>query len=184
MSTRQDAIAAVTAAPGCTLREVAAALGLTTRAEYTSLSAQMSQLCRAGKLRKDSVLNGGSPGSLRYWPMPSTTIARIDIRKQPKPPAPAPAAKPAPMRSAAEKRGSYTSRHANVPKPSMHVRIIAPPRPKAAAHPAGKHETVEEFRARGGRIETVPSHASSHPLRYDHSNTKTPVTKRRPTAAR
>jgi hypothetical protein len=76
-------------------------------------------------------------------------------------------AKPARRLSDAAKRKGYTSRLQNPPRVSQQVQIIKPPKRVSpemkAARPAGQRETVEEFLARGGRIQQLPNGASGEP---------------------
>jgi hypothetical protein len=64
----------------------------------------------------------------------------------------------------------YASPLARAPKPASKIVIIgkAAPKPIApprkVAHPAGARETVEEFLARGGRVQVLPNGASYEPL--------------------
>lgn len=173
MSTRQRMIAAVIAKPGITLSEIAIAIGKTDRKERTGLSAQLSQLCQKKKLRKDTVLNG-SPGAIRYWPTATSAIDGRSARKRPAMPeatTTAAAKTAAPRQSDKAKRAGYASPKAMPQKPASQVRIVDPPRERAPAAPAGDRETVEEFQARGGRIEILHPHACSPNsiLRFDHA---------------
>ena len=173
MSTRQRMIAAVIAKPGITLSEIAIAIGKTERKERTGLSAQLSQLCKKKKLRKDT-LHNGSPGAIRYWPTATSAIDGRSARKRPaKPEASTPAEPqtPAPRQSDQAKREGYASPKAKPPKPASQVRIVDPPRERAPATPAGERETVEEYVARGGRIEVLQPHACSPNsiLRFDYT---------------
>lgn len=183
MSRRQALIGLIVATPGLHMQELAALLGLTTKVQKKSLSTQLSQLCKAKKLRKDSIL-AGSISRPRYWPTPTSTIdgrttfwaeRRERLLKQPKPVAP-----PKPKHETrAQKRARYASEKARVPKVKSQLRIVDPPRPRPAAglRPA---QTVEEFQRRGGHIEYLPQAVSSNPLRFDHSATDVPIDQRRP----
>lgn len=173
MSTRQQMIAAVIAKPGITLSEIAIAIGKTERKARTGLSAQLSQLCKKKKLRKDT-LHNGSPGAIRYWPTATSAIDGRSARKRPAKREATTTAQPqaaAPRQSDATKRSGYASPKALPPKPASQVRIVDPPRERAPATPAGERETVEEFQKRGGRIEVLQPHACSPNsiLRFDHA---------------
>lgn len=177
MSIRQDIVKAVVHQPGLTMRQVAQAIGRSDRAGVQGVGAQISQLCKAGKLRKDSVY--ALTGVPRYWP---TKTSLLDMRQ-------AVNRTPAPTKAAST--STPAKRVARVvrkplpapppPKPAPMPRMIAK-RPKPApTPPPGTPETLEQFIARGGTIERLPPYACSQQLlRYDHSNTEVPIARRRP----
>lgn len=179
MNTRAALQAAIVATPGMTLREVAAAVGQTSRQNVTGIAAQLSQLCKIGKLRKDSILVAGAQP--RYWPTQDTGKDLRAARAKPPPAAPR-------ARDSNQKQNSpHFARPAHVlrtarPKPTaaqqfrIHPRTPPrTPRPSGARHP----ETVDEFIARGGKVQRLDPHAASKPLRFDHRNPCTPIGRRR-----
>lgn len=188
MSTRQAMLAAVIATPGITLSQIAVAIGKTERKERMGLSAQLSQLCKKKKLRKDKLTNG-SPGAVRYWPTETSAIDGRTAKKsaaKPQRKAATSAAQPAaPRLSDTAKRAGYASAKAMPPKPASQVRIVDPPREAVPAMPAGARESVAEFMARGGRVEILKPHACSPNsiLRFDHSP-KPHASSRPPSGAR
>lgn len=175
MSISQDIQRAVLDKPGMTMRQTAEAIGRGDRAGVQGVSAQMSQLCKAGKLRKDSVY--ALTGVPRYWPTDSTLTDGREtrytaIRKPPRPVA----AKPAPPRKQVAQvirapiKAAPPSAPKPVPKPTpkQQPRCLRPlirPRPM----PNGDAETVEQYQARGGVIERLPPSATSTPLRHTYS---------------
>ncbi len=180
--TRARAIVdALIASPGMTMRQVATAIGEDSR--HTAVAAQLSQLAKAGKLRRDSAHTGRSG---RYWPMPNATQdlrrkysrdgKRPDRMQAARDERAVSAATPRPE-TRAQKRARYKSAQASVPRSASQVRIVAPQRPTAS--PKGRAQTVEEFVAGGGPIERLSTFAASNPLRFDHSCTVTPVGRRR-----
>ena len=175
MIIRQALQAYVLANPGKKLREITAGIGITGRAEITNAGAQLYQLVKQGLLAHE-VLPGQLRG-FRYYPTDQTLTTR---RHQPTPAEIAENARNREIRkqearrvkrrlSAAQQQAYY----ANAPVPP---KIVAPtalaplPPPPTAPRPAGKVETVEEFLARNGRIQVLDPHATSNPLRFDHSN--------------
>lgn len=178
MSLSGDLQAAIVATPGLTLREVAGAVGLTTRGRITTIAALLSQLCKAGKLRKDSLLAVGATAHPRYWPTDLTgqdlRVPRAGARKAAAPkPAPAP-------RVRAPDKPAHVPRNPRYAKPTatQQFQVVAPPR---QPRPAGARaaETVAEFIARGGQVQQLPPHATSHPLRFDHADPAIPPGRRR-----
>lgn len=158
MSRRQDILRAVMERPGMQLREIAAAIGFKPGDKITAVSAQLTHLCDFGLLRNNGLLRGKS-----FYPNENTQAA-ID-RKPGSGAKPGP--KPKPAKPAAKKR--YASPLAREPKPASKIAIGVhapkpPPPPRAAAHPAGAFETVDEFLARGGKVQRLPNGASAHPL--------------------
>ncbi len=189
MSRTQQMIALVIATPGLTGQEIAALLGLTTRDAIKSMTTQLSQLCKAQKLRKDSILTG-SVSRPRYWP---TELSTVDRRR---------CAEHHATRSAAAKRAAVGrpqnmpgARHASRARATMRATIAAEARAKpkpakvetprfikpARISTPRPHNapSVEEFIKRGGRIDYLPQHASSNPLQFDHSATDVPIHNRR-----
>lgn len=188
MNTRAALQAAIIATPGLTLRELAAAVGQTSRANITGIAAQLSQLCKIRKLRKDGITGPGRSANPRYWP---TDLTGLDLRTlrtlratQPAPAAPAPrppkVEKPAHvLRPAPARPGPQRSRP--TPAQQFTIRSLAPPRtqrPPGATH----RETVDEFIARGGRVQVLDPYATSNPLRFDHGNTGVHTARRRAVA--
>lgn len=162
MSRAQAIIEAVVKNPGLTTREVGDALGLHWASAVNVVCSQLLQLVQAGKLRRE-----GSFKNYRYYP---TKLSLVDKRFGPRqgrdaaPKRRRPALKAA---TGAAKR--YASPLAREPKPASKIAIGVhapkpPPPPRAAAHPAGAFETVDEFLARGGKVQRLPNGASAHPL--------------------
>ncbi len=176
MSIRQDIQRAVLDKPGLTMRQVAEAIGRGDRAGVQGVSAQLSQLCKVGKLRKDSVY--ALTGVPRYWPTDDTlndlrATRYTAIRKPPRPVA----AKPAPTRRQVAQviRASIKATTPPAPKPApkptqqQQPRCLRPLRYQRAM-PNGEPETVEQYQARGGVIERLPPSATSTPLRFSYND--------------
>lgn len=166
----------VLANPGLKLRPIAAGIGLTKREEITNASAQLSQLVKRGRLRVEKPI-GDYHGHCFF---PTETTAQAVPRLTPE--------------EAAERESQRSERKANQRReqrrqrqlsaaqqqafyakaPVLPVRTTgghAPlPPPPRCARPAAKVETVEEFQARGGRIQQLGPFDTSTPLRFDHSN--------------
>lgn len=163
MSRASDMVEAVVKRPGMSPRQIGDALGLHWASAVNVVCSQLLQLERAGKLRRE-----GKPKDYRYFPTP---ISLIDKRYGPRrgtEPKPKQRRRPA-LKAAAQPAKRYASPFAHAPKPASKIVIgkpapkpIAPPR--NTAHPAGARETVEEFLARGGRVQVLPNGASSEPL--------------------
>lgn len=70
-------------------------------------------------------------------------------------------------RYAAGKRGRYARKPKPAAKPKPHQHIVLSPstRFERAQPAAPRLETVEDYLKRGGRIERLPMHAVSQPLR-------------------
>lgn len=184
MSQRKAMIAAVVEAPGIDMHGIASILGISGRNEVKSLATQLSRLCQIKKLRKDSVLMG-NVSRPRYWP---TDTSSRDMRSDPN---------RAHRRSAAAKVGAANRAAGTKPetratlraqiradckpaaKPAKRDRIIQQPR-MTIKRPVAGAQTVEEFQARGGRVQVLAPHEASNPLRFDHSQAQVPMASRRP----
>ncbi len=165
MSSRQAIMRVVLKRPGLQLREIAKALGFDDRAKIAALSVQLTYLAKDKRVRHDGAVRGR-----KYFPTPKTQAA-IDVTQAAKKPAPRPVT-PAPAKQ-------YASPLARKPKAESKIRIgtpkptaaqqfqVVPKKPDvtAAAPPRTTRETVEEFQARGGRIEHLSNGASAEPLR-------------------
>lgn len=175
MTRARAIVEALIARPGMTLREVAAAIGEQSRS--TAVSAQLSQLAKVGKVRRDSSIttSGG-----RYWP---TDISRQDLRssysrtgKRPDRMAKARAERAAKTVRAPVRTVPTPSQPKAATRPETLPRLL-PARPKPAPLP---DVSVQDFLRKGGRIEYLSPHECSQPLRFDHSQTHVPIGKRRP----
>ena len=171
MSRAKAIINALIASPGMTMREVAVAIGHDPA--NTAVSAQLSQLAKHGKLRRDA--SGIGRGG-RYWP---TALANVDRRSDPgrarKRSTAAKfaagtraASRPIETRAAARQRAKAENAQAK-PHPKPAPRFIQPPPPKSTRHGNGV-ETVAQFIARGGTVQRLHAHASSHPLKCMHDD--------------
>lgn len=181
MNQRQAIISAVIAKPGSTMREVAKAIGLGERDDVTSVSAQLSQLCIRGKLRRDNPRNP-RVNAPHYWP---TETATVDLRKVARTPAQIAQHAEACVKREAAKRAQRerealtkipavaASPKAHKPAPASRVRIVDPPRPPKAQYSGTAPETVAEFLARGGQIQRLAFGQCNNDLRFDHSGTTT-----------
>lgn len=173
MNVRQALQSYVLANPGKKLREITAGLGITDRAGITNAGAQLYQLVKKGLLQHEAL-----PGQLRgfrYYPTATTltTLRRVytpeeiaanaaarELRKQQN-------RKAKRRLTAAQQQAFYAT--APTPPPAVRASVESLPPPPTAPRPAGKVETVEEFLARNGRIQVLDPHATSTPLRFDHS---------------
>lgn len=169
MSIRKAIIAAVIASPGIHAQEIAAILGITTRNQMKSLSTQLSAMCQAKKLRKDSIL-AGPISRPRFWPTPTSTTDGRTVywaeyrARTGKPKDPYRHRRPK-RETHKQKRAKYVSANARVPKVKSQLHIVDPPRPRSVAVPSNA-QTVEDFVRDGGQIERLARHASSNPLRF------------------
>lgn len=157
---------------------------------------QLSQLMEAGKLRRT-----GQAMSYRYWP---TKLSQLDLRSHDRNGNPKPRKRPAKASTKCKRKPSLTAKRtpnapappklaqvacdaspmARKPKPASQVQVVDRTR-KSAPRPNGAHrETVEQFLARGGRIQRVGPNDASQPLRFDHSKTQVPATRRSPLRGR
>jgi hypothetical protein len=157
VSRRKDVLRLLIERPGLTLREIAAALGFGPRARVPALCAQLSIDVRKGVLQHDN-----ASYNRRYSPTEHTAAALA--RQRGGVHGNRHAAKP--HRLPAKR---YASPFAHAPKPASKIVIgkaapkpIAPPLKRA--RPAGARETVEEFIARGGKVQVLPNGASAEPL--------------------
>lgn len=169
MSLTNDLELAVKKRPGMTPRQAAHAVGH--QHDIPRISALMGQSFQRGKLTR--VQEGKA---FRYYPNAKTGQDQRNGGRVAAPkttPKPRQVAKPAPAPRLAE-------RAPQKPTPAQQFRVVDPPRPKAPAHPAGRMETVEDFLANGGAIQHLPPHYCAQSLRFDHSDTASPVGKRRP----
>lgn len=179
--------------PGQTLRAIAAGIGITDRAGITNAGAQLSQLVKKGKLR--AAMSGSRKRGAAYHPTDATGVL---LRPKLTPQEVAARAEARAQRKAVQRRAQTQARrqltdaqrdafykHVAAPSPAPRKPTaqqqfkIAAPRRRTATH-TGAAQTVEEFIALGGQIERLASHASSHPLRFDHSDNTVPTGKRRP----
>lgn len=172
MSVRQDIQRAILDKPGLTMRQVAEAIGRGDRAGVQGVSAQLSQLCKVGKLRKDSVY--ALTGVPRYWPTDSTLTDGRETRYTAiRKPARPVATKPAPARKQVAQviRAPIKAAPKPAPKPTLQQqpRCLRPLRHQRAM-PNGQAETIPEFEARGGVIERLPPSATSTPLRFSYND--------------
>lgn len=164
---------AVKARPGMSLREIGAAVGATDARALSRVSALLHQSCERRKLRAD-----GPPRRREYHPTAITGVDQRHAKRRPDSRAERRKAKRAEV--AARKAAQKPARPAEpqpAPPPFRINRLPAPPT-KFGANAAP--ETVAQFQARGGLIDRLPPHASSHPLRFDHSDTTVPTGRRRP----
>ena len=164
--------------PGLTAREVFHALPAEIGGSLSKIGSQLTAMCESGHLRREKPLG---LHAYRYH------VTGKPLRQSPTQRAAGKNAARTRRRAAKrlsddQKRANYTSAKANPPKPASSIRIVDPPRPKATANPASTTETVAEFQARGGIVQTLEPHACSaaNTLRFDHSNTRIPTGKRRP----
>jgi hypothetical protein len=159
--------------PGTQLREITDGLGITDRAGITNAGAQLYQLVKKALLRQQAV--PGRQRGVRYYPTALTltsqrliytaeevaaNAAARELRKQQR-------RKAKRRLTAAQQQAFYAT--APTPPPAVRACVEALPPPPTAPRPAGKVETVEEFLARNGRIQVLDPHATSTPLRFDHS---------------
>lgn len=172
MSLTNDLEMAVKARPGLTPREAAQAVDHL--ADVPRVSALLGQSFQRGKLTR--VQEGKA---FRYYANAKTGM---DQRNGGRAAAPKPAPKPRPAAKPATTPATTRTERAPPPKPTaaQQFRVVDPPRPKRPATPAGKTESVEEFRARGGIVQRLPDYHSGQPLRFDHSDTATPIGRRCP----
>lgn len=185
MSRARTMIDYVIANPGCSSGDITdhlCALEHTSKRQHmaATVSAQLSQQFARRKLRRT-----GQAMAYRWWP---TKLSQVDLRshtrdgkpKVAKPPTkPAAKRKPAPARKVAQVV-RYASPMATKPKPASQVQVVDRTR-KAAPRPNGVHpETVEQFLARGGRIQRVGPNDAAQPLRFDHSQAQVPPKRRAP----
>ena len=193
MSTRAALQDFILRNPGKTLRAIAAGIGITDRAGITNAGAQLCQLAKNGKLRTETPSDRQRGAA--YYPT-ATTGVRLRPTLTPQESSARAAAQA--QRKAAKRRAQTQARrqltdaqrdafYKHVPaaapasrKPTAQQQTkIVPPRRRTVAH-TGTAQTVEEFLAQGGQIERLAPHASSHPLRFDHSDNTVPTGKRRP----
>ena len=82
-----------------------------------------------------------------------------------------------------QKRAGYASNKAHPPKASQQIKVLGAPRMPASAMATTRHETVDEFIARGGSVQTLAPHecSAAGSMRFDHSDTRTPTALRRAT---
>ena len=181
MSRMFDIQKVVLQTPGVTVREVAKALGLDdSRADRTRISALLTQCWQRGKLERAQ----DPDGKMRYTPTAttcvdgrnkrcsdSTTAERqrvVDQRRR--------AAK---QQKREQKMASYSSPQARPPLPASHITVAEPPRPTSPPKPAGGVESVAEFRARGGVVQTLPpGYCAASTLRFEHERAE-PIARRR-----
>jgi hypothetical protein len=167
---------AVKASPGITLRQIAAALGIAPRAKITSISARLSQLVEFGKLRRDE--DGRRHNPARYWPTPTTCVDLRELRRKPGDPVQRKIAGQRARRQA-KAAAAPASPKARKPAPASYIRVANPPPPPKIHYAGNRTETVEQFQARGGRVQVLGPHDSGNPLRFDHSHAGTPLLRRR-----
>lgn len=152
MSRALAMVRAVAKNPGLTPRQIGDALGLHWASAVNVVCSQLLQLERAGKLRRE-----GQPKAYRYFP---TDISLVDKRFGKRTAtADAPKRRRRPVLKVPAKRV--------VPKPASRIGLVPAkpvPPPMRSAHPAGPRETVEEFLARGGRVQRLPMGAVAVPL--------------------
>lgn len=172
MIIRQELQAYVLANPGKKLREITTGIGITDRDGITHAGAQLYQLVRGGFLRNEVV-----PGQLRGFRYFPTATTLTSVRQTVTPEQLAENARTRELRKRDSKRAKrrlsaaqQQAFYANAPVAPTSVRAPIAPAPPKAARPAAKVETVEEFLKRGGRVQRLASHDTSHPLRYDHSH--------------
>lgn len=169
MNIRQSIIATVIAQPGLTTRQICVAMGQPLKM-ITAISANLHQLCGVAKLRSEKIPH--EKGNT-YWP---TERATVDLRTMFRKPDSRRARReamvvagvlPATPTPRGQQR-AYTSTKASKPKPGSHFVITRPPLPPPI--PGRKQaETVDHFRKRGGVIQMLQPHESSHPLRHIHA---------------
>lgn len=153
MSLPRQVAMAVIAKPGIAQRELATTL----KTEPSLVATAVRWLLLKGKLRDDS------PSDPRTRTLYPTETTLLDGRSNPTPRTRKPRRPPA----------------AAKPKPAPTLRVVAP-RPVRAAVRSDGQETVADFLARGGQIERLGAHQSGNPLRFDHSATEDPASRRRP----
>lgn len=201
MSIRAKLRAYIIANPGQTIRQIAAGVGLTGRAEITNAGAQLSQLVKLGKLRAEV-----PPPRVRgacYYPTattgknargpstPEISAALKRARNQRKTERRRAQAAAKRALSQAQREAFYgTDLPAPAPLPasapatrvgitiSRKPLVVAKTRFNASAEP----ETVEEWMRRTGKQpERLPPHACGRSvLRFDHSDNTVPTGRRRP----
>lgn len=153
---------------------------------------QLSNLLEAGKVRRT-----GQPMHYRYWP---TKLSQLDLRSHDRNGNPKPRKRPAKAPAKISRKPSSTTKRtpdvqatpkaaqverdaspmASKPKPASQVQVVDRTR-KAAQRTNGVHrETVEQFLARGGRIQRVGPNDAAQPLRFDHSQAQVPPKRRAP----
>lgn len=166
----------VLANPGLKLRAIAAGIGLTKREEITNASAQLSQLVKRKRLRVEKPI--GDYHGHCFFPTETTAQALPKLT----PEEAAERERKRAERKATQRREQRQQRRLTKAQkqafyakaPVLPVRATgghAPlPPPPRCARPADRVETVEEFQARGGRIQQLGPFETSTPLRFDHSH--------------
>ena len=157
MNRSQAILHAVHKRPGLSPRQIAAAIGEDWHLVACQMSAQLHQLCVAKKLRRT-----GKPRAFLYYPTDDTLRdLRTGKRMVVKPTK----AKPARKKPAAKPAAPKKPRAAVKPTAAQQVQVVAKPlAPPASTPKATPFETVEQFLARGGRIQRLPDGASATPL--------------------
>lgn len=115
------------------------------------VSVQLSGLVNDGKLNRIGTLR-----AYTYLPTATTLVDGRVARRKVKPQPPRKPIKPKP---AARKAAPVRERKPPRPVPEARRFLVARPTPR----PAGQRETVEEFEARGGRIQKLKHGESSGP---------------------
>ena len=139
-----------------------------------SIGAAVCTLLKAGKLRHN---NQPARQGRRYFPT-ETTLR--DLRRNP---VDRPSRRQQQMeRTEARKVAQVVKAAPTPPRPpkSADMTIVRKPEPAAVFKPASRAQTVEDFLANGGAIQHLPPHYCAQSLRFDHSDTASPVGKRRP----
>lgn len=171
---------AILASPGLTLREVATAVGMSSRGNVGTVSALLSQLCQKGKLSRDSAMDTRI-GVSRFWP---TATTGIDQRRKAETKATRAAEKRESRARVATPKTNATApiaRKQAKPTAAQQFVINSPKPPRMPRRgECDKPETVEEFQARGGIVQQLKPHDSGNPLRFDHSANDVPTARRRP----
>lgn len=134
-----------------------------------TVSTQLGQLVKAGKLKRT--------GEARNYRYTKTSITLVDRRKVDASGNARNRTQVARNRAPAKKTAAAKvvrqvaaklERAAHKPKPHQHISIPPPaPHITQAPRPAGRRETVEEFLARGGKIQKLRAGEWSKPLHTD-----------------
>lgn len=197
---RADIQAYVLAHPGQRLREIAAGIGLKDRASIATAGAQISQLVSTGKLRAE-LPDTRRVGAL-YYPTPTTGVSRRastpeeaaarKLARAQRKNARRRAERQAKRQAAASRElppAQRTTFYGEVPAPrplprslGMTIARKALDAHKVRFDPSAKPESVEDWMRRTGQQpERLPPHACSKQiLRFDYSNTRGAIGRRRP----